>query len=346
MISPEQLRKKLDRIYQSFLGEWVKETEGFFPVYIPVGKIPKKDYLALREGILALKTDAEKWNYELLFETKTLRTLGEKTYPTQIIIPNQDALLSILKKQTEFTTFQNNVELLRKHLPQLEDWLGDNVKLLLKYHDVWVNLIKVCEYFIIHPKPDCYIRELPIEVHTKFVESYKPILSVLLDELLPSDSVVDTEKKFEKRYGLRYNEPLVRIRILDDRICSEHSFPFADMSIQLSDSIANPIHATNCMVIENKMTFLALPQLTNTIAIWGQGKRASTLRHLTWLKQVNIYYWGDLDVDGFIILSKLRSNFPHVASFMMDETTYNSFEKYSVSNIPSATPSAETGQQS
>ncbi len=338
MITPNSLRKKLQRTYQLFLESWLTGSDTIFPYPVPVGRIPSTDYHALREGTLALQADSKKWGYELEMKMTKFASLGEKTYPTQIIIPNKDVMLSMLSKKKEYSAFQKDVALIQYHLPQLEDWLSENIKSIIKYHGIWDDLIKVCEYFISNPSPNCYIRELPVEVHTKFVESYKPILTSLLDTLLPSHKIHSHEKKFEKRYSLRYNEALVRIRILDERLCREHSFPFADMSIRVSDSASTPIHAKNCLIIENKMTFLTLPQLPNTIAIWGQGKRVSTLRDLVWLNTTGIFYWGDLDVDGFGILSNLRDKFAHVRSIMMDEQTFLTFEQYSVSNKPSATP--------
>lgn len=66
-------------------------------------------------------------------------------------------------------------------------------------------------YFSQTPQPNLYIRELPIMVHTKFVEQHKDILKELLDILI-SDYVKKDEKRFEARYNLKYDEELIRIR--------------------------------------------------------------------------------------------------------------------------------------
>ncbi len=47
-----------------------------------------------------------------------------------------------------------------------------------------------------------YIRELPVEVHTKFIEENKGVLKNLLDYLLPEGMVHTGETDFEKRFGL------------------------------------------------------------------------------------------------------------------------------------------------
>jgi hypothetical protein len=88
------------------------------------------------------------------------------------------------------------------------------------------------------------------------------------------------------------------------------------------------------VITENKMTFLTLPLLTNTIAILGGGFKVSSLAAISWLRDCPIIYWGDLDAQGFQILSQLRSIFPHVTSLMMDEETLLAFAEFCVVGTP------------
>ncbi|QBD83792.1 hypothetical protein EPA93_45535 [Ktedonosporobacter rubrisoli] len=46
----------------------------------------------------------------------------------------------------------------------------------MDYHGDWSDLIAVCDYFLEHPRPACYIREIPVAVHTKFIEQHSGIL--------------------------------------------------------------------------------------------------------------------------------------------------------------------------
>ena len=41
-------------------------------------------------------------------------------------------------------------------------------------------------------------------------------------------------------------------------------------------------------------------------------------------------YWGDNDVEGFLILSRLRNIFPHVESIMMDLQTIEAHRQWCV----------------
>ncbi|KRF05289.1 hypothetical protein ASH00_12955 [Arthrobacter sp. Soil782] len=72
---------------------------------------------------------------------------------------------------------------------------------------------------------------------------------------------------------------------------------------------------------ENLVNFLALPERTGSLALFGKGYGFSALHEADWLRECSVLYWGDLDTHGFQILDGLRSEHPHVASVLMDEAT-------------------------
>ncbi|MCD9016043.1 Wadjet anti-phage system protein JetD domain-containing protein [Parachryseolinea silvisoli] len=51
---------------------------------------------------------------------------------------------------------------------------------------------------------------------------------------------------------------------------------------------------------------MVLPQIRDTIVIFGGGYALYDLKQIFWLKDITLYYWGDIDVQGFEILSVLR----------------------------------------
>ncbi len=75
------------------------------------------------------------------------------------------------------------------------------------------------------------------------------------------------------------------------------------------------------IVTENLVNFLALPERSKTVAIYGGGYGFSSLRDASWLRDCEVLYWGDLDTHGFGILDQLRAVHPHVVSVLMDEAT-------------------------
>jgi Uncharacterized protein conserved in bacteria C-term(DUF2220) len=53
-----------------------------------------------------------------------------------------------------------------------------------------------------------------------------------------------------------------------------------------------------------------------SIGLGALGRAVSEMRAVPWLATTPITYWGDLDVEGFQILSALRAAFPHTRSLL------------------------------
>lgn len=47
-------------------------------------------------------------------------------------------------------------------------------------------------------------------------------------------------------------------------------------------------------------------------------QEVNVLRDAGWLADCTLWYWGDLDTQGFAILSQLRGYWPQTRSFLMD----------------------------
>jgi hypothetical protein len=94
------------------------------------------------------------------------------------------------------------------------------------------------------------------------------------------------------------------------------------------------LRGRTAFIVENKMTFLTLPPVENGFAIWGKGFQVSLLREVAWLAQCVIWYWGDLDAQGFAILAQMRSQWPHTHSFLVDAITLEKYQRYIVTGMP------------
>jgi len=182
-----------------------------------------------------------------------------------------------------------------------------------------LNFIEVCNYLREHPRPGVFARELPLGVDTKFVERFQPLLRVWLDRILPPHTISAAEGQFERRFGLRYAEPHVLLRLLDPGLAGELGLPCDELSLPIRVLDALRMPEVNVIIVENKVTLLTLPPLRNCIALGGLGRGVTLFRDVHWLHGKSIDYWGDIDVSGYEILSALRAAFPQVRSLLMDE---------------------------
>jgi hypothetical protein len=336
MITPDEVIQKAKRLYLPFLRSWV-QGEKFFSLSLPVGSLPLSSYAQLREGVQRLRAESKEqrgYGYTIEFEVHRTRKYEPQNLPKRIVIENEHDFLRLLEKEQEFTCFQQDVCLIQKQQPNLHAWIVAYPQRVIDYHKDWPDLLEVCAYFVEHPRPHCYIRELPIRVHTKFVEQHAGILRELLEVLLPPEAIQPDAKTFAQRFGLREDEPLVRIRLLDDQLFKQYGLPLTDLSLPYTQLAQLNLQTERCIVTENKMVFLTLPHFSRTFAIFGEGFTVRSLCAIPWFASCPIFYWGDLDAQGFQILSLLRATFPHVLSLMMDEATLQAFSSFCVEGTP------------
>lgn len=200
---------------------------------------------------------------------------------------------------------------------------------VIKNHAEWDSFLKVCEYFKTSPKPNLYIRDLPISVHTKFIENNKAVIKELLDILI-SEHINREGKEFEKRFHLKSKEFPIRFKVLDKAISQKYFSGIDHFAIPLSQFETINLPLEQVLVVENKTTLyttLTLPNMHRTIAIFGSGYSVYNLKNVEWLSTVKLFYWGDIDVQGFKILSQFSPYFPHTQSLLMDEMTFEQFFK-------------------
>lgn len=337
MITPDDIRQKAEKLYLPALRAWLAGAS-FYPCEISFRKPQASDpYAELREGTARLLAGAREqrgYGYTVELQPRLTQRYGLQSLPVRITIEREDDLLQLIGKQHEAAAFKRAAEGIRAELPQLVDWLPGNVQRVIDHSDVWPELLNVCQYMLNHPWPGLYLRELPVAVHTKFIEEHRGILRRLLDILLPAHAIAPDEALFERRYGLRYDEPLVRVRLLDPALLVQLGLPVSDLSVPLSQIARLDLAGRRCVVTENKLTFLTLPELPGCFAIFGGGFAVELLRQVSWLTRCPLAYWGDLDAQGFQILAQLRAFQPTAISVMMDWETLTAFKQFKGTGEP------------
>jgi hypothetical protein len=330
MITPSEILEKARRKYLDYL-RLLLDNKPFERIVIRGDKSYSKSSLAEFEAeiksIRSKSKELKGYGYTIEFQTVKTKYLGVQDLPTSIYFESVVDFLKFIEKEKEAQLFKINSDKILKEFPELFDWAFKFPNKVIDNHGEWENIIKVCLYFKKVPQPNLYIRELPIEVHTKFVEYNQTILKELLDILI-SDYVSKNENQFEKRFNLKYSETMVRFRVLDSKISQEYFSGFNDLAIPISQFKALKIPVKRVLVVENKTTLyttLSLPKMDGTIAIFGSGFGVSNLKDIEWLSGTELLYWGDIDAQGFEILSQFRGYFPQVKSILMDEVTFDRF---------------------
>jgi len=338
LISPKNLKQSTLKIWQrgDFYRSWLQNIS-YFPLQIPIKNISAKNLLAnfseLQDAIYILRQDSKKHGYEIVDKVITHRQIGEQTIPAAITFKTETVFLNYLAKSTDFNQFKILAQQTIQQHVLLEDWIIRYPFKLMKYAEVWTKLLQVCEYFTHNPQPSCYIRQLDIKgVDSKFIEQHKGILNELLTEILME---ADYDKNvtglnnhgFERRYGLLYDQPLIRLRILDTDLAIQG---LTDLTLTVDEFKNFNIAVETIFIAENKVNGLAFPDYPKAIVIFGLGYGVNLLADAKCLQHSNLYYWGDIDTHGFAILSRLRQYYPQLKSMLMDQQTLDQFMELTV----------------
>jgi hypothetical protein len=339
VISPGAVREKALRVWQSghFLSAWLS-GESLFPLDVPFRKVTAVEALErfaevrawvnrLREG----SREARGFGYSLEFAEVNHRQLGVQHFPNRIRFETGEDFLRFLGKGKDFAAFKALAEQTIGEQPLLKEWLERKPMKALENREAWPGALAVCRFLRDNPRPGRYIRELDIAgVDSKFIEHHKSLLRELLDIVLPPEAA-DPEitslsgHGFEQRYGFRYDEPLIRFRILDPECAGP--WGVSDISVPLGQFLTLHPPCNRVVITENKTNGLTFPPLARSMVVFGLGYGISSLRDAAWLGKKELLYWGDIDTHGFSILSRLRGFFPGACSLLMDRETLMEFRR-------------------
>lgn len=330
MITPQEIKDKAEKKYNSFLQSQLDNVP-FTKLVIRGDKSYTKSSLPDFEKeiqlIFSQSKEKKGFGYSLEFQKVKTKYLGIQDIPILIYFETEKDFLKFLGKEKEVELFKTYKDKILNEFPELRNWVSQNPSKIIQYQTEWTSILKVCEYFKDNPKPNTYIRELPINVHTKFIERNQSLLKELLDILI-SENINIPEKQFEKRFNLKYSEPQIRFKILDKEISKNLFSGIDDLAIPVSQFEKLNLPIKKVLIVENKTTLyttLTLPKMEGTIAVFGQGNAVLNLKNAAWLTKMEILYWGDIDVQGFEILSRLREHFTHIKSVLMDKVTFQTF---------------------
>lgn len=332
MLDVKALRQKLSKQWQR-LGwhqAWL-ENRLSFPYQVKLPRLSDKqllhDFTLWQRQLQQLRNEFSTAKDVVLIEQEfQFSTMGRQRLPVAIEFANMEALARFVGQLSAWRCFVADCTLISDSFSELSPWLPQAAATIGKYAGCWPPLLAVCRYLVNQPRPGLYIRQLDIPgVDSKFIEAHKPILKVLLDQLLPATAIDKNvnglrEHGFEKRYGLNYEQPTVSFRLLDPALAAELG-GLDELSIPLSAFSKLDLLLDRVFITENKVNGLAFPPVRNALVIYGLGYGVQMLQNVPWLASCRIHYWGDIDSHGFAILSQLRSYFAQAQSLLMDGDT-------------------------
>ena len=302
MKTPDQVRQRAAIFYSRNHRSWLA---GNFKM-LTINLDPPTGRSAERDNGAAVRAWVAQWDSSSItaeWEDKKLSYLGTYSLPRRVVLTEADTAARVAGKLDHWQRLQavlgrfcmelgENVrpELIR-HLSSWEDWGDATVELF----------IGVVRWVHEHEVSDFYIRELPIfGVDSKWFEAHRAVVEAVVGPL-----------------HFKPKPQLVEVRSLDPALDIGGMRYLACPVAKLGETPGERV-----LIVENHQSFLALPDLPATVAIFGGGLNAARIvQQIPTLGEKDVFYWGDLDSYGFYILELVRRYVPHARSILMDLDT-------------------------
>ena len=336
MITPDEIREKTFRLFDVAVNAWIAgETDMFFPYRLRCDLKSGRDFMKAKNEIRALRAHSKAsigYGYQLQETERASRSLGRDTFPAAVFIDSIEDLMQLARRQDDFRLLARNIELIRKQLPRLAPWIADSWKKLLPRGQDVRDLVSVAEWMVKNPRPGIHTREVPLAISTKLIERHESLLSEWLDRLLPSDAIDSgySVAEFEKRYGFRYSDSQISIRVLDEHLAADLGLPSSELMLPVEALQRLDVRDVCVVITENKASLDIVPKHARTIVMGGLGNGILKVASIEWLQRATVFYWGDCDAAGFGILGRLRARLPNVVSVLMDQVTLDSYRSLAI----------------
>lgn len=302
------------------LWERGKLLEQPFPLRVPL-KGPSSEELGSRFGeVQSWSASLRSGSFRVEMRSVRHRVIGRNEVPVRVWLDSLDEALALIGKTREAARFQRLLEETRARCPAVVPWVLKRPLRALEKAESWSSLLEVVVWLQANPRPGVYLRQLDFPgVHTKFIEQHKTVLRDLLELALPPEAVEGDAESFEGRFGFLEKPTRVRFRLLDKVAGLPEDL--TDLSLTRDEFARLELAVQRIFVAENEVNMLAFPPLPNSLVVFGSGFMVSTLDRASWLKDLPLFYWGDIDTHGFDILDRLREHFPLTRSVLMDRET-------------------------
>jgi hypothetical protein len=255
------------------------------------------------------------------------RRFGNQLWPETITVLTEEDLLYLLGKEQEIVRFRSRLDQLTSWKPSIRDWLIENPSRILAHDPDWPEICKVIDHFLQHDVSAFYIRSLPIPVHSKFIEQKRGIIYSLLSFLDPARFPKDGND-LETAAGLRILPHLYPMRWLDAELSRQYTAGLDTLALPYDALRQSNWKVPEIWVVENETNLYLLPPRKRALGIYARGHALHNLKNIPFFLDTKLFYWGDLDEDGFGMLYQFRKYYPQTISVLMDESTVLHHRQY------------------
>ncbi|KWX68834.1 DUF3322 domain-containing protein [Mycobacterium sp. NAZ190054] len=319
LVLPADITEKARRVVDRNLKSWLFGGT-VAPLITRLGSPTEAHVAAHRSAVEAWVRAWQSSGLDVSWEERRWPSLGRQLLPGTVTLEDVDAITSAAGATARWHRAQERCARLRS-LADEPTWRDVLVRTFRRWNSMadsdFDRLLGVLQWLRQHPDSGLLIRQLPIPgVDSKWLGTHRAAVGSLAVPL-----------GIPEHLGLRERELLRAVAILDPAL--RHGLPrlFAASDAELASvDLAPPL----VVVVENLQTLEAMPDLPNTVAVFGWGDNVMAVAEFHWvLAARTVLYWGDLDTHGFAIMARFRANRP-CDSLLMDYATLQTWRDLAV----------------
>jgi len=321
--------QQLDKKYLDFLRSIIRE-EPFQPIRLRGGKQKPhstEDLYKITRAFRLRERTANMPGWTIEWKPWNTKRLGNQIWPEDISVVTEEDYLFLLNKEAEVFSFRSTVGEIVAWKPVIRDWLAENIFMVLRQPDSWKDIRVTVDFFLDHDVSAFYRRSLPIPVHSKFFEQNRQVIHSLLAYIDPQRFPKDG-RDLEEVASLMQLPHLYPIRWLDEQLPFMYTAGLDILALPYQQLLKTYWPVEEIWVVENETNLYLLPQRKGALAIFAKGKALHNLKNISFFASARIFYWGDLDEDGFEMLDQFRQYYNHTRSILMDEKTVVHHKSY------------------
>lgn len=295
----------------------------FAPVEVRgVGRLP--DTTAELHQIISFFQSREKSTmkpgWRIQWGSRSSRRVGMQQWPDRIVVETPEDLAALTSNGDDYTKFSHWLSNLMAWRSDVCTYLSDHPLSILKYVDKWPDLMDIVDICIEQELEGKPIRTIETSRDTKFIKQHESVLLGMLKSIDPVRFPGDITN-LETALSLSRNPFLFPIRWLDHDLCARQIQGLNLMALPVEGLRQVTWEVKEVWVVENATNLYLLPERPGAIAVFGAGKTSGSMKDIELFRRVRLFYWGDLDDDGFRMLSTFRNLYPHAEGFCMGTET-------------------------
>ena len=226
--------------------------------------------------------------WTIKWETWKSRKLSTQRWPSSITITTEEDFLFIIGKAKETAEFRSQFQELVSWNNRIIDWLQDHPSAVLKYKKDWKDLCTVIDFFLLEDASPYYIRNIPVPVHTKFIDQYVSLILAILKSLDPERFPPEVSD-LEKAAGLRKKPHLYSMRWLDISLAEKYTARLDVLGLPFTTLQSANWEIPEVWLVENETNLYLLPERKNALAVFAKGYALHNLKAIPFFKEARIF---------------------------------------------------------